>query len=164
MDWELDYKENWELKNWCFWSVILEKTLESPLDCKEIKPVNLKGNQSWIFIGRADAEAETLILWPADVKTHWKRPRCWERLKARGEKDDSGWDGWTASPPRWTWVCVNCGSWCWTGKPGMLQSMGSEGVGHDWVTELRISTWALSSWTRTLAIPSSYVLFPHPIL
>ena len=66
--WELDYKESWALKNWCFWTVVLEKTLESPLGCKKIKPVNPKGNQSWIFIGRTDAEAETPILWPSDVK------------------------------------------------------------------------------------------------
>ena len=66
--WELDYKESWAQKNWCFWTVVLEKTLESPLDCKEIKPVSPKGNQSWIFIGRTDAEAETPILWPSDAK------------------------------------------------------------------------------------------------
>ena len=68
--WELDHKENYELKNWCFWTVVLEKTLESPLDCKEIQSANPKGNQSWIFIGRTDAEAEAPILWPPDVK-HW---------------------------------------------------------------------------------------------
>ena len=62
--WELDYKESWMPKNWCFWTVVLEKTIEGPLDCKEINPVNPKGNQSWIFIGRSDAEAEALILWP----------------------------------------------------------------------------------------------------
>ena len=66
--WELDYKESWASKNWCFWTVVLEKTLGSPLDCKEIQPVNLKGNQSWIFIGRTDAESETPILWSHDVK------------------------------------------------------------------------------------------------
>ena len=66
--WELDYKESWALENWCFWTVVLEKTLESPFDCKEIKPVNPKGNQSWIFIGRTDAKAGTPILWPPDVK------------------------------------------------------------------------------------------------
>ena len=66
--WELDHKESWSLKNWCFWTVVLEKTLESPLDCKEIKPANPKGNQSWIFIGRTDAEVEAPILWPPDVK------------------------------------------------------------------------------------------------
>ena len=68
--WELDHKESWVLKYWCFWTVVLEKTLESPLDCKEIKPVNRKGNQSWIFVGRTDAEAETLILWPPDME-YW---------------------------------------------------------------------------------------------
>ena len=66
--WELDYKEGWMQKNWCFWTVVLEKTLESPLDWKGIQPVNPKGNQSWVFIGRTDAEAETLILWPPDAK------------------------------------------------------------------------------------------------
>ena len=67
-----DYKESWAPKNWCFWTVVLEKTLESPLDCKEIQPVHPNGNQSWIFIGRTDVEAETPILWPPDVKTYWK--------------------------------------------------------------------------------------------
>ena len=73
---ELDYKESWALKNWYFWTVVLEKTLEHPLDCKEIQPVNLKGNQFWIFIGRTDVEAETPILWPPDVKNWliWKDP------------------------------------------------------------------------------------------
>ena len=75
----------------------VEKTLESPLDCKEIQPVYPKGNQSWIFIGRTDAEAETPVFWPPDAKTHWKRPWCWERLRAGGEGDDSGWDGITNS-------------------------------------------------------------------
>ena len=76
--WELDYKESWVPKNWCFWTMVLEKTLESPLDCKEIKPVNPKGNQSWIFIGRTDAEAEAPIIlatWCEEL-THWKRPWC----------------------------------------------------------------------------------------
>ena len=83
--WKLDYKESWVPNNWCFWTVVLEKTLESPLDCKEIQPVNPKGNQSWIFIGRIDAEA--LIIWPLDVKHRLirKTPWCWERLKAGGE-------------------------------------------------------------------------------
>ena len=86
--WELDCKEGWEPKNWCFWTVVLEKTLESPLDCKEIKPVNPKGNQPWIFIGKTDAEAEAPIIWPPDSKgaTHWKRPWCWEKLRAEGRK------------------------------------------------------------------------------
>ena len=83
--WELDCKESWTPKNWCFWNMVLEKTLESPLDCKEIKQVNPEGNQSWIFIGRSDAEAEAPILWPLCKElTLWKMPWCWERLKAGG--------------------------------------------------------------------------------
>ena len=91
--WELDYKESWAPKNWCFWTVVLEKTLENPLDCKEIQPLNPKGNQSWIFIGRTDAEAETPILCPPDAKNWliWKtlilgkiegrRRRGWQRMR-----------------------------------------------------------------------------------
>ena len=131
--------------NWCFWTVVLEKTLESPLDYKKIQLVHPKGNQSWIHIGRTDAEAETLntlATWCKEL-THWKRPWCWERLKAGGEGDNRGWDGWMALPTRWTWVWVNSGSWWWTGSPGVLQSMGSQRVGHDWaseLTELNLST------------------------
>ena len=123
--WEFDHKESWELKNQCFWAVVLEKTLESPLDCKEIKSVHPKGNQSWVFIGRTDVEAETPILWPPDAK-NWLiwRPWCWERLKVGGEGDDRGWDGWMASLTQWTWVWASARSWWWTGKPGMLPSMG----------------------------------------
>ena len=108
--WELDHEEDWAPKNWCSWPVVLEKTLESPLDSKEIKPVSPKGSQSWIVIGRTDAEAETPLLWPPDVKeqTHWKRPWCWERLRA-GEGDDRGWDGWMASLTQWTRVWANPG-------------------------------------------------------
>jgi len=92
--WELDHKEGWMPKNWCFWTVVLEKTLESPLDCKEIKPVHPKGNQSWIFSGRTDAEAEAPILaTQCEELTHWKRPWCWERMKAGVEGDNRGWDG-----------------------------------------------------------------------
>ena len=99
--WELDYKESLVPKNWCFWTVVLEKTLESPLDYKEIQPVHPKGDQSWVFIGRTDVETETAILWPPDVKS-WlilKRPWCWERLRTGGEGDDRGWllDGITNS-------------------------------------------------------------------
>ena len=109
--WELDCEESWAPKNWCFWTVVLEKTLEGPLDCKEIQPVHPKGNQSWIFIGRTDAEAETPIL---KELTHWKRPWCCERLKAGGEGDDRGWDGWMALP---TWC-----TWVW----GMLQELAMD--------------------------------------
>ena len=115
-------------KNWCFWAVVWEKSLESLLDSKEIQPVHPKGNQSWVFIGRTDAEAETpstLAAWCQEL-THLKRPWCWERLRAGREGDDTGWEGWMASPTQWTWVWVNSGSWWWTGRPGLLRSMGSQ--------------------------------------
>ena len=135
--WELDYKESWVLKNWCFWTVILEKTLESSLDCKDIQPVHPKENQSWVFIGRTDVEAETPVLWPPHTElTHWKRPWRWEGLGAGGKGKDRGWDSWMASPTQWTWVWVDSRSWWWTGRPGMLRFMGSQRVGHDWATEL----------------------------
>ena len=95
--WELDYKESWALKNWCFWTVVLEKTLESSLDCKEIQPVHPKGNQSWIFIRRTDTEAETPILWPPDVKNWliWKYPdavKGWSQEEKRVTEDEMvGW-------------------------------------------------------------------------
>ena len=107
--WELDYKESWVQKNWCFWTVVLEKTLESPLNCKEIQPFHPKGNQSWIFIGRTDAEAETPILWPPDAKSWliWKDPdagKDWgQEEKGMTEDEMVGWHhrlnghgfGWT---------------------------------------------------------------------
>ena len=104
--WELECEESWAPKNWCFWTVVLEKPLASPLDCKEIRPVYPKGNQSWVFIGRTDAEAETPILLATSCEelTHWKRPWCWEGLGTGGEGDDRGWDGWMASPTQCTWV------------------------------------------------------------
>ena len=113
--WDLDSKESRVLKNWCFWTVVLEKTPESPLDSKEFQPVHPKGNQSWIFIGRTDTEAETPIFWPSDAKI-WLICRlwCWERLKIGGEGDDRGWDSWMASPTQWTWVWVDSRSWWWT--------------------------------------------------
>ena len=96
--WELDCKETWAPKNWCFWTVVLEKTLGSPLDCKEIQPVHPKGDQSWVFIGRTDAEAETPVLRPPHVKS-WLigKDWCWEGLGTGGKGDDRGWDGWMAS-------------------------------------------------------------------
>ena len=156
--WELDYKESWVPKNWYFWTVVLEKTLESPLDCKEIQPVNPKGNKSWIFIGRTDVEAETLILWPPDVKS-WltgKDPdagKDWRQ--GEGEGDDRGWDGWMASPTWWTWVWVGSGSW--TGKPGVLQSIGSQRVGHNWVTGLNWTDPQVK--TSLMVFPSGYPKF-----
>ena len=127
--WELDYKESGALRNWCFWTVVLEKTLESPLDCKEIQPVYPKGDQSWVLIGRTDAEAETPILWPPDEKS-WLIGKDPDAGKDWGqeEKGMTGQDGWMASPTQWKRVWVNSGSWQWTGRPGVLQSMGLQRV------------------------------------
>ena len=118
--WELDHKEDGELKNWCFWTVVLEKTLKSPLDCRKTHPVYPERNQSWIFIGRTDAEA-------AILPTNWKRPWRWQRLKA-GEWDNKGRDGWMASLTQWTWVWASCRRWWRTGKPGMLRPWGCKEV------------------------------------
>ena len=141
--WELDCEESWALKNWCFWTVVLEKTLESPLDCKEIQLVHSKGDQSWVFIGRTDAEAEIPILWLPHAKS-WligKDPDAGRSWGAGGEGDDRGWDGWIASPTRCTWVWVKSGSWWWKGRPGVLRFMGSQRVGHYWATELNKYMW-----------------------
>ena len=133
--WELDYKESWAPKNWYFCIVVLEKTLESPLDHKESQSVHPKGDQSWVFIGRTDFEAETPILCPPDVK-NWlirKDPDAGQdsRQEEKGMTDD-----WMASPTQWTWVLASSGSWR-PEKPGSLKSMG--------VTKSR--TW-LSDWTE----------------
>ena len=112
--WELNHKELWALKNWCFQIVELEKTLESPLNSQKIKAMTPKGNQPWKFLWRNDAEAEVLIPWPPNTEpTHWKKPWCWERLRAGGKGGNRGWDGWMASPTQWKWVWVNSGRW-WT--------------------------------------------------
>ena len=129
--WELVHKECWAPKNRCFWTVMLNKTFESPLECKEIKPVNPKGNQPWVFTGRTDAEAEAAIFWPCDGKS-WLIA-----FEGRKRRDNRGWDGWMASPTQWAWVWGSSRRWWRKGKPGMLQSMGSQ----SW-------TW-ISHWTAT---------------
>ena len=121
---------------------MLKKTLERSLVCKEIKTVNPKGNQAWIFIGRNDAEVEapnTLATWYKEP-THLKRPQSWERLRT-GEVRGRGWDDWMASPTQWTWVWANLGRWWRTGKPGNLQSMGSQRVGHYLETDNKNFWW-----------------------
>ena len=133
---ELGYKESWVLKNWCFWTVVLEKSLESPLNCKEIQPGNRKRNQSWIFIGRTDAEAEAPILWLPDGKSwlirkdpdagqDWKqRRRRQQRMRWLDSITDSMDMNRANSRREWR-----------TGKTSVLQSMGSQRVGHDLATE-----------------------------
>ena len=131
------------LKNWCLWTVVLEKTPESPLDSKEIKPVNLQGDQPWTFTGRSEAEAE-ISIWCEEM-THWKVPEAgkdWGQKEKRVSQNEMGW---IASPMQWTWTWANYGRWWGTGSPGMLPSMGSQRV-----------TW-LGNWTtsyKVLAIPN----------
>ena len=144
--WELDYKESWAPKNWCFCTVVLEKTLQSPLDCKEIKLVHFRGLfrghfrvhlESCIFIGGTDVETEIPILWPPDAESWliWKDPdagKDWGRRR-RGRQRMRWLDGITD-----TMDMGLGGLWelWWTGRPGVLQFMGSQRVRHDWVTEL----------------------------
>jgi len=129
--WELDYKKSWVLKNWCFWTVVLEKTLESPLGYKEIQPVHPKGDQSWVFIGGTDVEAETPILWPLDVESWfiWKDPddgKDWgQEEKGTTEDEMVGWHHWH-----------NAHEFGWTpgvgdGQGGLAYLMGLQRVGHD---------------------------------
>ena len=134
----MDCEEGWAPKNWCFWTVVLEETLESPLDCKEIQPVHSEGDQPWDFFGRDDAKAETPVLWPPHAE-RWligkdsDAGRDWgQEEKGTTEDEMAGWQ----SPTWWTWVWVNSRSWWWTGRPGVLRFMGSQRVGHDWVTDL----------------------------
>ena len=136
--WELNEKESWALKNWCFWTVVLEKTLESPLDCKEIQRVHPKANQSWIFIGRTDGEAETPILWPPDAK-NWligKYADAWKdwRWEEKGTTEDKmvGWHHWLDRHEFEQAPGVGDGQ----GSLACCSPWGSPRVGHDWVIEL----------------------------
>ena len=135
--------ESWTIKKALYRAFLssersLRRHFRVPWTARRSNQLILNDNQSWIFTGRTNAEAETPILWPPDVKNWlWKRPWCWERLKARGEGDNRGWDGWMASLAWWIWVWVNSGSWWWTGRPGILLSMGSA----------KSCTW-LCDWTE----------------
>ena len=152
--WELDHKEGWVPKNWCFWTVVLDKTLESPLDCKEIKPVYPKGNQSWIFIGWTDAKPEDQYFGHLMWRTNsLEKTLMLGKIKAGGEGDDRGWDGRMASLTQWTWVWVKSGSWWWTGRHGLLQSIGSQRVRLDWATELN---WTSNRSSRCFGYLSFY--------
>ena len=138
--WELDYKESWAQKNWCFWTVILEKSLESPLYCKEIKLDNPKGNQSWIFIERTDAK-NWLIGKDPDAGKDWIQEK-----KGTTEDEMVEWHHWPNGHE-----FEQARNWWWTGKPGVLQSIGSQRISHDWATELNWTelTWT-SSWVPNL--------------
>ena len=138
---------------------MLEKTLESLLDCKEIQPVHPKGNQSWVFIGGTDVEAETPILWPSveEVDSLEKTPIL-EKIEGRRRGDNRGWDGCMASPTKWTWVWVDSRSWWWTGRPGVLRFMVSQGVRHDWATELNWTCFIFAFISITLEGESQRIL------
>ena len=162
--WELDHKGSWAPKSWCFWMWCWRRLLRVPWTSrrsnqsilKEISPLySLEGLMLKLMLKPL---ANPLATWCEEL-THLKRPWCWKRLKAGGEGDDRGWDGWMAPPTLWTWVWVSSGSWWWTGKPSVLQSLGLQGVGHDWVPELNwewhkegvMSQWMLvasGSWRR----------------
>ena len=151
--WKLDYKESWVPKNWCFWAVVLEKTLESPLDCKEIQPVHPKGDQSWAFIGRTDFEAETPILWPPDVKS-WLIWKDSDAGKDWGQEDKGTTEDETVG---WHHQCSGHG-FGWT--PGFLMDRKAwpavvHGVTKSW-------TW-LSDWTE-LNWTLSQIIFPFRLL
>ena len=150
--WELDYKESWAPKNWCFWTVVLGKTLESPLDCKEIHPVHPKGNQFWVFTGRTDVEAETPIFWPPDKQSWliWKDPDIGkvEGRKRRGRQKMRWLDGLTNSMDMGLGglldLVIDRGAW-------HAAVHGSQRVGHDWATELN---WTVTRilWASPISI------------
>ena len=141
MDVRLDYKDSWAPKNWCFWTMVLEKTLESPLDCKRsnqsiLKEINLNVLwKDWCW----SWNSSTWATWCEEL-THWKRPWCWEGLEAGEEGDNRRWDGWMVSLTRWMWVWVNSGSWWWTGRPGVLRFMGPQ-------SRTRLSDWSDLMWS-----------------
>ena len=167
--WELDYKESWAPKNWCFWTVVLENTLESPLDCRKIQQVNSEGNQSWIFIGKSDAVAESPILWPPDAK-NWligkdpdagkdsgRRRRGWQRMRwldgITDSMDMSLSNLWELAADREAWRDA---------------VHGSQRVGHDWATELNRAGWPIAkifenlSYTRYQAKTSIWIMSSNP--
>ena len=143
--WEFDCEEGWVPKNWCFWTVVLEKTLDTPLDCKEIQPVHSEGYQPWDFFGGYDAEAETPVLWPPHVKS-WLIGKDSDAEHDWGQEEKGMTEDEMTSLTRWMWVWVSSRSWWWTGRPGMLRFMGSQRVGHDWATELNWTEYVWNNW------------------
>ena len=156
--WELDHKESWALKNWCFWIVLLEKALENPLVFKEIQPVHPKGNQSWIFIRRTGIEAEAAILWPPDVENRLigKDPHAQKDWR----QEEKGWQRMRWLDGITNFMAMSL-SWWWTVRPSILQPMGSQRVGHDWATELnwwREHCGRLCCWPYWMASLNLYPL------
>ena len=152
--WELDYKESWVPKKWCFWPVVLEKTLESPLDCKEIQSVHSKGDQPWVFFRRNDAKAETPVLWPPHAKSWLTGKDCdagrdWAR-KRRGQR---GWDGWMASPTQWMLTLSELQEFVMDRKAwhaaihGVAKSQTRLSDWTDWLTDSYIFFFTISSIT-----------------
>ena len=136
----LSPKESWALKNWCFWTVVLEKTLQSPLDCKEIKPVNPKKKKKSVlnihwkdWLLKLKLQYFGHLMWRMDSL---EKTLMLGKTEGRRRRGDRGWDGWMASLTQWTWVWVNSGSWWWTGRPGVRQSMRLQRVRHNWATKL----------------------------
>ena len=147
--WELDCEESWVLKNRCFLTVVLEKTLESPLDCKDVQPVHSKGDQPWVFFGGNDAKAEAPVFWPPHEKRWLIRKdsdagRDWgQEEKGMTENEMAGWH-YQLDGCEFTLLSELQEIW-WTGRPGVLQCMGSQRVGHDWATELN---WRNNNWKK----------------
>ena len=144
--WELDCEESWVPKNWCFWTVCWRRLLRVPWTARRsnqsiLKEISLRCSLEGLML-KLKLQYFGHLIWRVDSleKTLW----CWEGLGA-GEGDDRGWDGWMASPTRWTWVWVNSGSWWWTGRPGMLWFMRLQRVGHDWATEMN---WPELNWNH----------------
>ena len=133
--WEIDHKESWAPKNRCFWTVVMEKILESPLDCKEIQPIHPKWNHPEYSLEGLMLKFQYFghLMW----RTYsLEKTLMLGKVEGRRRRVQQRWEGWMASLTRWTWVWVNSGRWWWTGRPGVLWFMGSQRLGHDWVTEL----------------------------
>ena len=155
--WELDCEESWALKNWCFWTVVLEKTLESPLDCKEIQPLHPKGDQSWVFFGRNDAKAEAAVLWPPHVKSwligkDFDAESDWgQEEKGTTEDEMAGWHHWLdGREPEWS-LGVGDGQ----GGLACCDSWGRKS--RTWLSDL-----TELNWTEAVCSEFSYIIPPHP--
>ena len=146
---ELDCKESWAPKNWCFWTVVLERLLRVPWTARRSKQYILTEMNPEYLLERLMLKLKLQyfghLMW------------CWERLKVGGEWDNRGWDGWMSSLTQWTWVWVTSGSWWWPGRPGLPQSMGSQRVGHDWATQVNwTELWLAGNWAASSVLTFIY--------